>query len=389
MHTNDTAPRSTGFPYRRLLADARYALLLNVLCALFITYVLSGGQSFLLNLLASMCIGGIAFLLIDGIRLAWWGERRAPLLPFTALVIVSAAVAQVAGTMLFGWLANIDVPAPIAMSPRNVGMTVFTLAAASAAILFFSSREKIARLQMEAAQEKARAESVARQAMQAQLQLLQAQIEPHMLFNTLANLQGLIGFDPDRAQLLLDQLIQYLRATLTSSRAESTTLEQEFKLMQAYLGLMAIRMGARLAYTLDLPDSLRHATVPPMLLQPLVENAIQHGLEPKIEGGHVHVQATSDGDVLSLTVSDDGLGLDHPGQRKGTQLGVTNIRERLQVMHGDAAGLSLSANPHAGVTARLVLPLDKPLADPASFPPAHPLHQPLTPSLTPTLPAHD
>jgi len=358
MTTIDTAPRKTGFPYRRLLADARYALLLNVLCALFITYVLSGGQSFLLNLLASMCIGGIAFLLIDGLRLAWWGEqRRSPALPFIALVIVSGTVAQVTGTMLFGWLAHIDVPEPIAMSPRNVGMTVFTLAAASAAVLFFGSRERIARLQKEAAQEKARAESVARQAMQAQLQLLQAQIEPHMLFNTLANLQGLISFDPDRAQLLLDQLIQYLRATLGSSRAEATTLEQEFSLMQAYLGLMAIRMGARLAYTLDLPDDLRRARLPPMLLQPLVENAIQHGLEPKIEGGHIRVQASVDGSQLTLTVVDDGLGLDHPGQTKGTQLGVTNIRERLQVMHGDSASLSLAANDAGGVSARLILPL--------------------------------
>ncbi|WP_219133184.1 sensor histidine kinase [Janthinobacterium sp. UMAB-60] len=365
MHTTDTVPRKTGFPYRRLLADARYALLLNVLCALFVTFVLSGGQSFWLNLLASMCIGGIVFLLIDGIRLAWWGEhRRAPLLPFSILVIVSAAVAQVAGTMLFGWLANIDVPAPISMSSRNVGMTVFTLAAAGAAILFFGSREKIARLQMEAAQEKARAESVARQAMQAQLQLLQAQIEPHMLFNTLANLQGLISLDPDRAQLLLDQLIQYLRATLSSSRAGSTTLEQEFSLMRAYLGLMSIRMGARLRFTLDLPEALRDIKVPPMLLQPLVENAIQHGLEPKIEGGHIHVQASTDAGVLILTVSDDGLGLGHPGQTKGTQLGVANIRERLRGMHGDAASLSLAANHPAGAIARLTLPLPPTITSP-------------------------
>ncbi|MGK5077839.1 sensor histidine kinase [Janthinobacterium sp. HLX7-2] len=358
MNTTEINPCKSGFPYRRLLADARYALLLNVLCALFITFVLSGGQSFWLNLLASMCIGGIVFLLIDGIRLAWWGEQRRPqLLPFAVLVVVSAAVAQAAGTVLFGWLANIDVPAPTAMSPRNIGMTVFTLAAAGAAILFFASREKINRLEAQAAQEKARAESVARQAMQAQLQLLQAQIEPHMLFNTLANLQGLISFEPQRAQLLLDQLIQYLRATLSSSRADATTLEQEFSLMQAYLGLMSIRMGARLAYTLDLPETLRQIKVPPMLLQPLVENAIQHGLEPKIEGGHVHVQASANDGVLTLTVSDDGLGLDHPGQSKGTQLGVANIGERLLGMYGDCASLSLSANHPAGVTARLAFPL--------------------------------
>ena len=283
-------------------------------------------------------------------------------------IVFGLGMAQVmltiATTMLFGWLANIDVPAPVSMSPRNVGMTVFTLAAAGAAILFFGSREKIARLQMEAAQEKARAESVARQAMQAQLQLLQAQIEPHMLFNTLANLQGLISFDPDRAQLLLDQLIQYLRATLSSSRAGSTTLKQEFSLMQAYLGLMSTRMGARLRFTLDLPEALRDIKVPPMLLQPLVENAIQHGLEPKIEGGHIHVQASTDDGVLILTVADDGLGLDHPGQTKGTHLGVANIRERLRGMHGDAASLSLAANHPAGVVARLTLPLPPTITSP-------------------------
>ena len=134
--------------------------------------------------------------------------------------------------------------------------------------------------------------------------------------------------------------------------------------MQAYLGLMSIRMGARLSFALDLPEALRPVKVPPMLLQPLVENAIQHGLEPKIEGGHIHVQASLAGGVLLLTVSDDGLGLDHPGQTKGTHLGVANIRKRLHGMHGDAASLSLAANHPAGVVARLQLPVDSTTASP-------------------------
>src|SRR5450830_436644 len=363
MHTTDAAPRKTDFPYRRLLGDARYALLLNVLCALFITFVLSGGQSFWLNLLASMCIGSIAFLLIDGIRLAFWGEqRRVPLRPFTALIIVSAAVAQVGGTMLFGWLANIDVPAPVSMSPRNVGMTVFTLAAAGAAILFFGSREKIARLQMEAAQEKARAESVARQAMQAQLQLLQAQIEPHMLFNTLANLQGLIANDPERAQHMLTQLIVYLRATLSTSRAENTCLKQEFILIEAYLDLIAIRMGKRLRYTLNLPLELEQEKIPPMLLQPLVENAIKHGLEPKIEGGTINISASKEADSLRLEVRDTGLGLpfnyqDVPFSTESTQVGNANIRERLFALFGEKAAFSLMSHVPEGAVAIVTLPL--------------------------------
>ena len=348
--------------YYRMLPDIRYALALNVICALVITYILNPGSHLGQNLIASMCIGGIAFVLIDGARLTLWGpDERPRALPFIAIILVSVPVAQWLGMHLFVWLTDVKVRALTTLDPADIAANLaFTLVVTGAAVLFFSSREKMSRLQTAAAQEKARAESVARQAMQAQLQLLQAQIEPHMLFNTLANLQGLISFDPDRAQLLLDQLIQYLRATLSSSRAGTTTLGQEFALMEAYLGLMAVRMGARLAYTLDLPDQLRDIKLPPMLLQPLVENAIQHGLEPKIEGGHISVRASVDGGTLTLTVADDGLGLDHPGQakgsHKGTHLGVANIRERLQVMHGDAAGLSLDANTTGGATARLTLP---------------------------------
>ena len=349
-------PRSR---YHRMLHDIRYALAINVICALVITYLLNPGSHLGQNLIASMCIGSIAFVLIDGARLTLWSPGQRPrALPLIAIILLSVPVAQWLGMHLFIWLTNVKVKAMTTLEPAEVAANlVFTLLVTGVAVLFFSSRERISRLQTAAAQEKARAESVARQAMQAQLQLLQAQIEPHMLFNTLANLQGLISFDPDRAQLLLDQLIQYLRATLSSSRAGATTLGQEFSLMQAYLGLMSIRMGARLGYTLDLPEALRDIKVPPMLLQPLGENAIQHGLEPKIEGGHVHVQASTDGGMLILTVADDGLGLDHPGQSKGTQLGVANIRERLRGMHGDSASLSLTANTPAGVVARLQLPI--------------------------------
>lgn len=345
--------------WRQMLLDARYALLINLVFTALITYVFDPGSDLWLNFIASMCIGSIIYLLFNGIRLTLWGrERRPKLLHMVILMLLIVPVAQVAGLTLFGWLTGTPVNSIASLLPtRMISTLTFSLVGTAGAVLFFSSREKIARLEAQAAEERARAESVARQAMQAQLQLLQAQIEPHMLFNTLANLQGLISFDPDRAQLLLDQLIQYLRATLSSSRADATTLGQEFSLMEAYLGLMSIRMGARLRYALDLPDSLRQLKVPPMLLQPLVENAIQHGLEPKIDGGYIKVEASSDGAQLTLSVQDDGLGLDHPGQSKGTHLGVANIRERLQAMHGATASLSLSSNTTGGATARLTLPL--------------------------------
>jgi sensor histidine kinase YesM len=225
-------------------------------------------------------------------------------------------------------------------------------------MLLFANQERLARIQAEAASERARAEAVTRQAMQAQLQLLQAQIEPHMLFNTLANLQGLIALDPDRASHMLDQLIRFLRATLSSSRVGTTTLAQEFDLLDAYLGLMAMRMGTRLRYELQLPNELRDTPVPPMLLQPLVENAIAHGLEPKVDGGTLAVTAARHGGLLELTVRDTGLGLHAVPHRPGTGVGLSNTRERLRGLYGERAALALEpANP-TGAVARITLPLE-------------------------------
>ena len=240
------------------------------------------------------------------------------------------------------------------------GMLAFTLIVTAGAMVFLHNRERLLHAETAAAEERARAEAVARQALQAQLQLLQAQIEPHMLFNTLANLQGMISIDPDRAQVMLDHLIQYLRTTLTSSRAESTTLAHEFTLMEAYLGLMSVRMGARLAFSLQLPSELRAAQIAPMLLQPLVENAIIHGLEPKVDGGHITVSAAQDGGTLVVSVADTGLGLNAPSANAGTHVGVANTRERLHALYGTQASLSLEPNPAQGATARLTLPLRLP-----------------------------
>lgn len=196
---------------------------------------------------------------------------------------------------------------------------------------------------------------------EARLKLLQAQIEPHMLFNTLANLRTLVEVDPARAQTMLDQLIVYLRGTLAASRADSraatTTLEHEFAHLAAYLELMRVRMASRLRIAIDLPESLRACAIPPMLLQPLVENAIKHGLEPKIDGGTVRVVASIVEATLRIEVSDDGIGLvdDRPGVDGGSY-GLAHVRDRLQALYGDAARLVIAPRPGGGVSARVELP---------------------------------
>jgi hypothetical protein len=203
-----------------------------------------------------------------------------------------------------------------------------------------------------------------RDATLARLGLLQSQLEPHMLFNTLANLRVLISTDPARAQAMLDRLIAFLRATLAASRAPWHPLQAEFERLTDYLALMAVRMGPRLAVDLDLPAELRELLVPPLLLQPLVENSIKHGLEPKVAGGRIDVRARRDGATLVLTVRDTGLGLaEHadpgaPAASGASSFGLTQVRERLATLYGDAASFQFEPVGDAlgGTLARITLP---------------------------------
>lgn len=181
-----------------------------------------------------------------------------------------------------------------------------------------------------------------------------------MLFNTLANLRALIGTDPARANAMLDHLIDYLRATLTASRATSHSLADEFARLGDYLALMQVRMGSRLACTLDMAPHLREHPVPTLLLQPLVENAIKHGLEPKIEGGSVTVTARREGANVVLEVTDSGVGLqDEIGMAFG--FGLAQVRERLQAVYGDKATITLGAASAQFTRARISFPYESQL----------------------------
>lgn len=194
-----------------------------------------------------------------------------------------------------------------------------------------------------------------RHADEARLKLLETQLEPHMLFNTLANLRALIAVDPERAQQMLDHMIAYLRATLDASRATTHPLAAEFERLRDYLELMAIRMGPRLTFTLDLPPELAGLPVPTLLLQPLVENSIQHGLEPKLQGGRIRVRAQRAGTQLVIEVEDTGVG-DGGGTSPGSGFGLSQIRARLAALYGEGARLEFATSP-AGAGARVTLPI--------------------------------
>lgn len=234
------------------------------------------------------------------------------------------------------------------------------LAAAPCYLLFLMGAHRTAlkwQSLMDAANERAHAAETARQLAEARLALLQAQIEPHFLFNTLATVQYLVKSDPVAADFLLSQLTRYLRLAMPSMRQLSSTLGREFELTEAYLQITKLRMGGRLEVGVDLPAALAAAEFPSMVLQTLVENAIKHGVEPKPGPVRIRVFARQVGGELHVGVQDDGVGLGG-AQTQGSGTGLQNIRERLQGIHGARAKLYVAGLADGGVLASVTLPMN-------------------------------
>jgi signal transduction histidine kinase len=312
----------------------------------------------------SFSIGLTCQLLIEGGRrsVAWWLARTRPdseplhrgwpgwqwTLP---VIVLGIAGGIQIGFAVAGWLLGIPASPPAFGNWRSWFIILSTCLIASVGVTsFFWSRGRLAAADAQTQ----RAKSAAAEN---QLKLLESQLEPHMLFNTLANLRVLIALDPPRAQAMLDRLIAFLRATLNASRVGTHALSAEFERLNDYLTLMQIRMGPRLAYALHMPDELRDTPLPPLLLQPLVENSISHGLEPKVEGGRIDVHAAREGAMLVLTVRDSGVGLSHDAATQGTRFGTQQVRDRLAALYGARATFCLDAAAGGGTEARITLPL--------------------------------
>ena len=335
----------------RFLAHLLPALVINSVIALGITVF--GAESYVTNWVYAQCIGLLIGTLIHLGRSLWirdWDTQWRRI----ALIVPLAGVAGfLAGVALADALLGHDSMAYWRLAPRKAaGFLALSLGCGIATTYFFASRAQLAHAREQA-------QVALRQAAEAQLRLLQSQLEPHMLFNTLANLRVLIGLDAARAQHMLDHLVGYLRATLDASRSTEHSLHAEFDRLRDYLELMAVRMGPRLRYTLELPAALATQPIPPLLLQALVENSIQHGLEPQVEGGSITVAARTDGGLLVVEVSDTGVGasqdlnaINRPGH-----FGVAQVRARLRTRYGTAGALIFEAPQGGGTRARVQFPL--------------------------------
>jgi hypothetical protein len=215
--------------------------------------------------------------------------------------------------------------------------------------------KKKAETRAQAATATAAEEGLKRQLAEAQLKMMQAQVEPHFLFNTLASVDFLIETDPPRASRMQKNLIAYLRSALPQMREGSTTLGKEIGLCRAYLEILKVRMDDRLQTAVNVPQGLASAQFPPMILQSLVENAIKHGLEPKGDGGSLTISADVANGNLRVTVADTGLGFG-AGSRPGTGVGLANVRERLAALYGGRARLTVDANTPSGTIATIEVP---------------------------------
>jgi signal transduction histidine kinase len=213
------------------------------------------------------------------------------------------------------------------------------------------------------ATETAEAESLKRQVIEARMAAMQAQVEPHFLFNTLASIDHLIETDPPRASQMQKNLIALLRASMPTMREATSDgsnggvrdLARELQVIRPYLEILKVRMEERLSTRIEVPDGLLSAEFPPMMVQTLVENAIKHGLEPKAEGGQLTVRAEIVHGKLQVSVADTGLGFGRAATA-GTGVGLANIRERLQLLYGPKAALTVAENPGGGTLVTITVP---------------------------------
>jgi signal transduction histidine kinase len=305
-----------------------------------------------LRYLRQTLISGLSVLLAIGLAEAALDGRRVAPLPTLLLRSATVVAAAVAAAFLRLLVANGKIDR-IEWSWFVPTVGVWALnGALGYALLRYSRQDIDARRQLaEAARER---EVLAAQGLEARLSALQAQIEPHFLFNTLAHVQRLYETEPLRGRDMLRSLIDYLRAALPSMRRSGSSLRRELELARSFLTILQLRMGERLAFDIRADEGLLDTPVPPMVLPTLVENAIKHGLSPLPQGGRIGIsaEATADG-RLAIEVADNGQGF---VADSGSGVGLANTRSRLAALFGDRAGLELRAGPGGGVIARVVLP---------------------------------
>ena len=302
------------------------------------------------SLIFSQCIG-ISICISVNIAIRLGAARKYLLTVITAAIVTGSVVGSISAAVILGndvFFLRYD----LLLSPIIFGC-LFGIVITN----FFVSQSRITESQAIVREKENKILSDKKRLLEIRLRLLQAQIEPHFLFNSLSSVLSLIHTDPDRAGSMLESLTDYLRASLTRTREESVTLGQELNTVRAYLNIFKVRLESRLDFVIQVHDELSNIPFPPMLLQPLIENAIVHGIEPAVEGGVIRISCSAENGCMRLVVEDTGMGFQDKTGRGG--IGLTNIRERLEGLYGPQGRLILEENQPGGVRAVIEVPYDK------------------------------
>ena len=341
---------------RTFLNNLLYTIAIATFIAVFLT--LTGIfipdvtlNTFAIMLVISQCYGITICLIIMLFLLAFKPKKR----PFAVFIIlIGMACGILIGHLMAAFILRQSLPSFIFGWKKDFLKTIGLWLALSSAIgYFFYSRVRIKISKEIIQQERINRLSSEKEVLEANLKLLQAQVEPHFLFNTLSNVLSLIDTDPAKGKSMLLDLIHYLRTSLSRTLPIATTLDQEMNIIKAYLNIQKVRMGERLRFSIELPDTLREHPFPPMLLQPLVENAVKHGLEPAIEGGEITIKVVEENGLIRIEVQDTGNGF---SSYDTAGVGISNVRERIRLLYGDEGRLILEANVPHGVKAIIEVP---------------------------------
>ena len=313
------------------------------------------GRNFLMQYVNLLVFFGAVWVCV--VVFGNWAPRRT--VPHVLMLLAGVLAGLCVGYLVIPhatiWMHSKDKD-PVSLLKEVSAIVLWSHVIAAGVIgYFFCTREEeaIARLH----EEDLRREELERELAEARLTVMQAQIEPHFLFNTLANVRRLFVTDPSAAEAMLRHLSRYLGAMLPRMRRSDSTLGHEMALATAYLSVQEIRMGDRLRVRVDMPEGLEHAPFPPMMLVTLVENAIRHGLTPLTEGGEVRIFARASDGKLRVAVADTGAGL---SESSGSGVGLADIRARLSTLYAGSARLLLAQNPEGGVTATIEIPATEP-----------------------------
>jgi sensor histidine kinase YesM len=341
-------PKFAVITRRHVIRAFSYTAVFNTAIAIFLTFLEFGG-GFVDNFIMSQCIGMSICSCVMIVHFLFKFVK-----PFMQLIIIIVAltIGSIVGVLLGTVVVGIG-PSIFFQKYSLFQMIILGILFGSIISYFFVSRDTISATKALVQEERIKRLTSEKKAVEGNLKLLQAQIEPHFLFNTLSNILSLLETDLNKGKHMLEDLIHYLRTSLSKTRGDITTIGQEMEMIRAYMNIFKVRMGNRLRYKMDIPDNLKDLPFSPMLIQPLVENAIKHGLEPKIEGGEVSISGEKIGEKLRLEIADTGVGF-YEESALGT--GLSNIRERLQSLYGDKGRLILEENRPCGLKAIIEVP---------------------------------